>query len=661
MSNCQRCGDILPPNAVMCPRCGAPVTDPRWTQSPQGPAGGFAPGARDQGGWPGSPAAQGPQFSAGDLISDASLPEWMREGLDGGQGAAWTPPAQQPRPQQGSLQGSVGAGWGATPGGWQGVPQPAPLESQQTIRQPAIASQGAQAYSAFVAPQPPPLPQQYDPRYAAPPAPQAYPQNPGYPGNPYSGQSASQGFAPYPQQYQPLPPQPQPGMPPPQGFGPPSAFPPLEQAGAYGPPPQPGGMAARGFVDQGALPPWLAGAAPNAASQGASLGMQARSLVDEQALPEWLRNQPEQQARPQVSGWQAGPVAGERPPARSEFPGFQNAPATSPYAGGTYAPQPQNFPPNGGSGWQGAPYGTQAPQHSEDVALPGWLQAQAGGAAPADPRQFAAPAAAPHYDWGSAAAEQFAPPQPESQNQHVDMEPTMRTPNVPTWGAEPDGGFLGVGGDQEWRTPNDWDDEQPVENSDQWSASAEQEPSHRAPLAQNELPPWLRGRPDLSGGQPNRGEWENERQPYAQDEGDWESREQGAVSWDDQGGAWDDQRAHGAEQYAERRDEGRRDDDWGGYDERRGPDRRESWDDQSGGRDHYSQRDPRWDGSQGQWESADGYAGGENPYASAGRRPAPRDPYDAYDGYGEGDPDGYYEDDEPRRGRKGWRGFFRRD
>ena len=105
---------------------------------------------------------------------------------------------------------------------------------------------------------------------------------------------------------------------------PPSAFPPVEQAGMYAAAPQQIGMGARGLVDQTALPPWLVGAASQGQPQGQSLGMQARSLVDEQALPEWLRQQPEERPRPTVAGW-LGASATEEPLPAWVTPAFPDA------------------------------------------------------------------------------------------------------------------------------------------------------------------------------------------------------------------------------------------------------------------------------------------------------------------------------------------------
>ena len=148
--------------------------------------------------------------------------------------------------------------------------------------------------------------------------------HPAYPGYQNGAQAPQSGYAPYARgayQQSPVPPQPMSAQP---GYTPPSAFPPVEQAGMYAAPPQQPGMGARGLVDQAALPPWLVGAAPQGQPQGQSLGMQARSLVDEQALPEWLRQQPEERPRPTVAGW-LGASAAEEPLPAWVTPAFPDA------------------------------------------------------------------------------------------------------------------------------------------------------------------------------------------------------------------------------------------------------------------------------------------------------------------------------------------------
>jgi hypothetical protein len=654
----------------MCPRCGAPVADQRWGQPPTAPAGGFGQAQGGAGGaiWQSPQPGQPPRFSAGDLISEDNLPGWMRQGPDGQGG--W-PPAVQPQQPPSPPQGPVGPGWGQGPGGWQG----APLESQQTVRQPAVgglgmgpsgtaAPQGYQTYGWQPAP-PPPSPQpNYDQRFGPPQVAGGYP---GYPnaGYPNGAPMPPPRPAPYQQgaYQQPAPPSFLGGAQP--GYVPPSAFPPVEQAGMYGAP---------GVAGQGSMPHWLAGLAPQPQAPGSALGMQARSLVDEQALPEWLRQQPEAQPRPAVAGWLGASPAEEPSPAWGApgFPGaasgpgpmgaFSGAPLMSGAPLGGFGPQAPGQGAPGG--WQGGPVGPGGQPISEDLALPGWLQAQAGGAS--------YPAQGP-YPWrGNEEPVQAAPEAPTSAFAGgMDASPTMRTPNAPTWGAEPeadDAGMDGMDGNQGWNAPDRWDDGPPDAAQSDWGENGGHHAPRGAPLTVDEMPPWLRqsagpgaARSGAGAERPERG-----RMAYAdddsrrgdergetgawRDERDWDDGDGG---WDDRGGGFDDRREAGwGNDYDASSDQSSYD-AWGAS--ARGRDRRDAY-------EGPSPRDNGWGGGE---PYSTGYGESANPFANQGNgfdgRP-PRGSYDPYpedDYYGAGgDYDDDY-DDQPRR-RKGWKGFFGR-
>jgi hypothetical protein len=180
---------------------------------------------------------------------------------------------------------------------------------------------------------------------------------------------------------------------PPAGAAPPppaaSAFPSIDQAGAYGAgPAQQGGMSAQSLFDPAALPAWLGG---NGAGATGGLGAQqhagripAQSLLDESSLPQWMRNQP---AAP------AAPIA----PASQMFagPGSQAAPAPG---GWGMAPSPSvgplPAPVTSATSWGPASAGLGSSQLSasgfvDEGALPDWLRSQGQAAG------FIPPASAP--------------------------------------------------------------------------------------------------------------------------------------------------------------------------------------------------------------------------------------------------------------------------
>ncbi|HZC06756.1 MAG TPA: hypothetical protein VE338_14060 [Ktedonobacterales bacterium] len=361
-------------------------------------------------------AQQPPRFSAGSLISDGDLPEWLRAGQDG-QGAQPAQSAQPPTPQAAQTP------WGALaqPQGWPPAPEPfrSDIDAQHTVRQPAFGAPAPAPQAApFGQPQPSYPQQSYgqQQQYAQPPA--SYPrpaERPAYAQQPYPQQRAGMGQPPmpnYPQQ-QPgygQPPASYPQTPTPGSYGgfpafapqipqqspqpphaaPVNAFPTIEQAGSAYNGPQVGGMAGHALLDQQALPTWLAGGAgqvgsgPAASRSLAPSGMQARSLVDDQALPKWLRDQPDDAGRPNVSAWIGASAAQEpMPPVLSEAYGqAQSARAPQPNGyGAPVAPPPAAYgastvyqPPSPTHGQPGAA--------GDEAALPDWLRAQAAGGPP---------------------------------------------------------------------------------------------------------------------------------------------------------------------------------------------------------------------------------------------------------------------------------------
>ena len=636
-------------------------------------------------------AAQPPQFSASDLISPDSLPGWMRQGPEAAQGGGW-PPASPPRAPQPPItpQGPSAAGWGAPPAPWQS----APLESLQTMRHPIAGQPGAGAVSQAAPqeyppaewrqePRIPPAQPPYEQRYAPPPVTPAPPPAPAYPGYPSGAQYAQPGYpngaqyaqpeypsgaqyaqqpgnGPYPQGAypQPVTPQPAPAQP---GFTPPNAFPPVEQAGLYtAPPPQAPGMGGYGLVDQTALPPWLAGSAQPGQPQGQSHGMQARSLVDEQALPEWLRQHPDERPRPSVAGWLGASATEEPLPAwmSSATPdtasGF-GQPGAAQIGGsplGGYPPQaPNGYPPQAPNGyppqapangympqapapgaWQPPVYGQAAPPGSEELALPDWLQAQAGADGAMQPAQEASPSPYPQPQWGEEPAfGEAAQAGPDMRSD--DVGAGQRAPGASPWdngplASDPETGEMRE--DQGWDTSAGWDDGRAGVSSDNRGERDGRGAPRKAPLAPDEMPPWLRRGAEF--GAHARPGGSERRDPAG-----WGDEQE----WDDGAGDWDDPRD--------------------GYDTRDN----NGWGREYGGNPGQNPRNPRdeWGGapSPGYGASADPYTNQRGGYDARG----PRDPYarDDYADYNGGV--GFYNepddaDDGASRKRKGWRGFFRR-
>lgn len=690
----------------MCPRCGTPVADQQWGQSPYAPVGGFGQGASagDAGAWKSPQFAQPPQFSASDLISPDSLPDWMRQGPEAAPSAAWPPSGQQRSPQPPvAPQGPSSPGWGGASPARQG----APLESIQTVRQPVAGSFNAGSNQPAPQGYPPtewrqaPMPQApmppYDQQYApAPPTP-AYPPNPvnpGYPGYP-NGAPAQPGYPPYPQGMYQQAPAPQQYGSAQQGFAPPSAFPPVEQAGMYAAPPQVSGMGARGLVDQTALPTWLAGASPQGQQPGQSQGMQARSLVDEQALPEWLRKQPDERPRPPVVGW-LGASAAEEPlpswmsPAIPDMPPGSLQPGGAPVGG---LPQngytPQAPMPPAINLWQAPAYGVAAPPVSEDLALPDWLQAQAvaqpsagagpvgaSGASGAGPG--GAPSANPQYQWQQERPSFDAPPSAAAAFHSGEPEApsTMRTPNAPVWDLEPYADETGIGGDQGWDTSEQWDGGQGNAVDDGWEDPGVRGAPRKAPLAPDEMPPWLRseskdgsrqvygtgGSAERDGRQ--RGAVDRDVQPKRgsmRDSHGWDDER----GWDDESGDWDDQRAG-----SDDRDHAGWDNGYGAAPMQRS---RDEWGDVPQELDPYMSRQAQRNDEWGQRDSfSPSNSASADPYTSQRRGYGERDLRDPYaensyaddgmmsDGYSNGYDDAVDPDEDYARKRKGWRGFFRR-
>lgn len=363
-------------------------------------------------------APQPPRFSAGSLISDGDLPEWLREGFD----------PQGAQPQQPQQQG-----WGASqaapptinpainpamnpamnPSWRQPESAHSDIDAQHTVRQPAFgAAVGAPSapqpqfpfghqppafppqapapfqggyqpqQPAYPAPQLPVYPPQSQAGYAAPQQPYQLPQ-PALPQS-YPAQQAQQaqqaGGMRYP--VQPAYSQAQPQLTP---AAPVNAFPSIEQAGAAYNGPQVGGMAGHSLLDQQSLPNWLAnqpGGGQIAPRQPVPSGMMARSLVDDQALPKWLRDQPEDAGRQNVSEWLGASAAHEPMPQFLSDAYAQAQVARAPQPNLPPAPQPPAPAQPGAAGGWNTPGG--------DTVLPDWLRAQANQA-PVAPAPVAPP------------------------------------------------------------------------------------------------------------------------------------------------------------------------------------------------------------------------------------------------------------------------------
>jgi hypothetical protein len=443
----------------------------------------------------------------------------------------------------------------------------------------------------------------------------------------------------------------------------------------YGAFPQSAGVGAPGLVDQSALPPWLTGGTPQGQAPGPSHGMQARSLVDEQALPEWLRKQPDEQPRPTVAGW-LGASAAEEPlpawitPAHPDAAGRgqMGVPHMNGAPQGAYSPHfsTQGMPDS----WQAPAFGAGAQPISEDLALPDWLQAQAAGGAP-NPGPGVAPRTNSPYQWDGDPrnASPLQAPQAAASSAFMgeaDVAPTMRTPNAPTWGAEPAADGFETDGSRGWNAANEWDDGQPGASENDWSESNGRGAPRGAPLSLDEMPPWLRRSAGPGGAQAGAGseraargrkgaaEDGSRRDQSERDFGAWED-DQG---WDDGYGGWDDQG---------RGPDAGRDAAWDdNYDASPAQDPRDAWGAGSRRPDPYDGRGAREDDGWGRGDTfSTGYGESMNPYAGQGngfdgRSPGmPYDPYPDDDYYGA---EGGYDDamDDQPRGRKGWKGFFRR-
>jgi len=321
---------------------------------------GFAPAAPSYPSYP-------PQLSAQSLVNPQAMPDWMRE-------AGARPPAAP------AMGGAGGSPWEQPNGAFQSQPlPPQPFGARAPRPQPSIPDPGSfaanQLFDASALPewlrqagagqpfdtlatahQPAPNPRM------PPPAP------------PAGGAFAPASFSPARQAY------------PPAGAAPPppaaSAFPSIDQAGAYGAGPvQQGGISAQSLYDPAALPPWLGG---NGTGATGGLGAQqpagripAQSLLDESSLPQWMRNQP------------AAPA-----PAAPMFssPGSQAAPGGWGSAQPPVGPLPA--PATAATSWGPASAALDAPRFSagdfiDEGALPDWLRSQGQAAG------FMPPASAP--------------------------------------------------------------------------------------------------------------------------------------------------------------------------------------------------------------------------------------------------------------------------
>jgi hypothetical protein len=251
-------------------------------------------------------------FSAGNLVNEDALPEWLREpGMSGalgnGAGAAgnWgmRPDMGQPSPYappQAPAGPAFGGGpyspaqqpaaGGMAPGGgaqalfdesalpdWLKEAAGNDIGQQPTAYQPAQTPSAA--YGSGMAQPPMGAPYGYSP-YAAPQPP------------------STQGFPPSP---------PDPRWPAPAG-----AFPSIENAGSFSAGGPSGALNAPSLIDPNALPSWLAGGQPQQAPGSGGLnrsgGMSANSLVDEAAVPQWLRAVPPSQASPSAAAYANAPA-----------------------------------------------------------------------------------------------------------------------------------------------------------------------------------------------------------------------------------------------------------------------------------------------------------------------------------------------------------------
>lgn len=652
-----------------------------------------------QGGFGAPP--QPPQFSAGSLVSDNDLPEWLREGA-AGQGAqpAWGAPPQSPQPprqpafpqpqqSQQPPMPPMPQSWGAPPAPQQ-VAQRHDIAAEHTIRQPAYSQQNPVApqpafYQQPSAPYPPQGGFAQPPAYPPQPyAPQPYPSAPqGYPSapKPYPLQPAFAQPPSYPSQFAPQ--QGAPGYPP--QFAPQpapqsslaQAFPSLDQVGALYNSPPAQGMSGYSLLDPQSGASWLNGMAQPgqfAPRQPVPSGMMARSLVDDQLLPKWLRDQPEA-ARPNPAEWAAQGQAAAAPLTPPQTPAGY---ALSPSAFQPLPPSPAG-PPLGPLSHGPAPQmGAYQRGYAEDSAMPDWLRAQAGAAPVAGPgaaQGFAAsdlidPAALPAWVSGKAPVEQtFSSTHGWST---INGESPAANGNDTAQGYSggydapqdlqplPESPF----GWDEAGNPAPWDGAgAPGEMGYDENASFGASPAHEAhfnpghaPLAHEELPPWLQnkvGQAPQASGNP----WGNASEQAAPaggwDEAGWD--EQGDQQWNenaawDENASWDDPRGGRAG--------GGRDEPWddSGRDSGRGGYRQGGQDD---GRDGngYDRR-----GRRDEMSYDDGAYYGEQRYDSRRdeRQYDERRDDGRYANRRGAEPEYEYEDEHEPRGGRGWFGFLRR-
>jgi hypothetical protein len=291
-------------------------------------------------------------FSVGQLISEDALPDWVR---DAAPSAAANPP---------DAWGSPAAAWpGSDPNAPGSAPAPganaAALFDEAALPEWLRAAADRQPLDAHVPGMGQPgapsvLPYGGGGMFSPAPAP-AYP---GYPGMAGTGQPVATGS--------------------PMGMA--------------------NGMSGQSLLDASSLPAWLGGdgqpsGGPASAGPLGGGGLAANSLVDENALPEWMRQeagQPPADAMPAagtVSQWLAGPVTDE------PLPGFldqmyasADVPRLEPASPWSAAPQPAGDPRLGPM---------PAGQLVDPNALPDWLRAQPGMAGPGGPAMPYAPMPAP--------------------------------------------------------------------------------------------------------------------------------------------------------------------------------------------------------------------------------------------------------------------------
>jgi hypothetical protein len=342
---------------------------------------------------PGGPfgAPQPPgMFSAGSLVNEDALPEWLREpGMSGalghGAGAAgnWglRPDMGQPRPYapsgpafgggQYSSQAQQPAAGGMAPGGGaQALFDESALPDW--LKEAAAGNDIGQQPTAYHAAQAPSA--AYGSGMAQPPMSAPY----GY--SPYGAPQppSTQGFPPSPTDQR---------WPAPAG-----AFPSIENAGSYSAGGSSGALNAPSLIDPNALPSWLAGEqpqqAPGSGGLNSSGGMSANSLVDEAALPQWLRAVPPAQASPSAAAyanvpapapWTTTAAAADEPLptwlkqvyVEANVPQSDKLQTPPGYGGGQ--PMGAGEPGMGGMG------AVAASSFVDESALPDWLRSAGGG------------------------------------------------------------------------------------------------------------------------------------------------------------------------------------------------------------------------------------------------------------------------------------------